>query len=187
MKSTKEIIIDEAVKLFASLGFDASSMRKIADKVGVTEPAIYRHFKNKQALGREIFQTNYALMAKKIREARETSKAPEEVLRQSVTVFCDYFDNNPDLFKYLLLTQHQFVSEKMDDDKNVAYEFSKIVASYLASKGKSEVNIALATAITMGSILQPSVFVAYGNISGNLADHATTLSRCCIGALDQFQ
>ena len=43
-------ILDSALHVFAERGYDGGSMREIAKRVGVTEPAIYRHFPGKEAL-----------------------------------------------------------------------------------------------------------------------------------------
>lgn len=43
-------ILDAALGVFAEKGYAAGSMRDIAARVGVTEPALYRHFPGKQAL-----------------------------------------------------------------------------------------------------------------------------------------
>jgi len=43
-------ILDAAVGVFSERGYDGGSMRRIADRVGVSEPALYRHFPGKEAL-----------------------------------------------------------------------------------------------------------------------------------------
>lgn len=43
-------ILGAAAAVFAERGYDAGSMREIAERVGVTEPALYRHFPGKEAL-----------------------------------------------------------------------------------------------------------------------------------------
>lgn len=43
-------ILDAALQVFAEKGYAAGSMRDIASRVGVSEPALYRHFSGKQAL-----------------------------------------------------------------------------------------------------------------------------------------
>lgn len=48
--TTKEKIIVESMKLFSVSGFDAVSIRTIADAVGVGNSALYKHFKSKQAI-----------------------------------------------------------------------------------------------------------------------------------------
>lgn len=43
-------ILDSALNVFAERGYDNGSMREIAKGVGVSEPALYRHFPGKEAL-----------------------------------------------------------------------------------------------------------------------------------------
>ena len=43
-------ILDSALHVFAERGYDNGSMREIAKGVGVSEPALYRHFPGKEAL-----------------------------------------------------------------------------------------------------------------------------------------
>lgn len=43
-------ILEAALGVFAARGYDGGSMREIASRVGVSEPAIYRHFPGKEAL-----------------------------------------------------------------------------------------------------------------------------------------
>jgi len=50
MTNSKEKIIEAAIEVFFEKGFDAASMREIAEKAGLTKPMIYYHFKNKEAL-----------------------------------------------------------------------------------------------------------------------------------------
>lgn len=50
MKNTNQMIHVESLKLFANLGYEATSMSKIADKVGITKASIYSHFKSKEEI-----------------------------------------------------------------------------------------------------------------------------------------
>ena len=52
-------VVRAATSLFAQKGIDATSMRDIADRAGVREAAIYRHFTGKDDLAREIFVSWY--------------------------------------------------------------------------------------------------------------------------------
>ncbi|MBF6571495.1 MAG: TetR/AcrR family transcriptional regulator [Candidatus Binataceae bacterium] len=55
----RPVIIRAATSLFANQGIDATSMRDIAERAGVREAAIYRHFPGKEDLAREIFLSWY--------------------------------------------------------------------------------------------------------------------------------
>lgn len=51
--TTKERIIDEALTLFSQNGFKGTSVKNIADAVGIRDASLYKHFKSK----REILDT----------------------------------------------------------------------------------------------------------------------------------
>ncbi|WP_291411272.1 TetR/AcrR family transcriptional regulator, partial [Actinophytocola sp.] len=47
---TRETIREVAMELFATRGFDQTSLREIAERVGLTKASLYYHFPSKQAL-----------------------------------------------------------------------------------------------------------------------------------------
>ena len=53
MGDTKEKILLTALQLFARDGYEAVSVRNIAEELGITKGALYRHYKNK----RDIFDS----------------------------------------------------------------------------------------------------------------------------------
>ena len=54
MKDTKERILLASLELFARYGYDATSVSRIAEAVGLTKGALYRHFEDKAAILRAI-------------------------------------------------------------------------------------------------------------------------------------
>jgi len=44
----QEMIIDEAIKIIHAEGYQSLSIRELAKHVKISEPAIYRHFLNKE-------------------------------------------------------------------------------------------------------------------------------------------
>lgn len=50
-------ILDAALAVFGEKGYEAGTMREIAARVGVSEPAIYRHYPSKEAILTEIVAT----------------------------------------------------------------------------------------------------------------------------------
>jgi AcrR family transcriptional regulator len=49
-------LLEHAKGLFASLGYQGTTMDRIARAAGVTEPVLYRHFENKKALFLEVLR-----------------------------------------------------------------------------------------------------------------------------------
>lgn len=48
--STKQEILEVALTLFSTQGFEATSISQIADAVGIRKASLYSHFENKQAI-----------------------------------------------------------------------------------------------------------------------------------------
>ena len=48
--STKESILNEALKQFSQKGFDGTSMSDIAKPLGISKAALYKHFESKQQI-----------------------------------------------------------------------------------------------------------------------------------------
>ena len=56
MKITKEKLLMTALNLFSKYGYDGVSISYLANELGVTKGAIYRHYESKQAIFDEIIQ-----------------------------------------------------------------------------------------------------------------------------------
>jgi len=56
MGNTKERIFDVSLNLFSLNGYEASSMRDIGHELGMSQSALYKHYKNKQAIYEAIVE-----------------------------------------------------------------------------------------------------------------------------------
>ena len=71
--TTKEKITEEALTLFAERGYKGTSVKNIADAVGIKDASLYNHFKSKQ----EIFNSIVELISKHISDLSETLGIPQ--------------------------------------------------------------------------------------------------------------
>ena len=55
-QTTRDRIVEGALRLFAERGTTAVSMRELADAAGVTVPGLYYHFASKADLIREVYR-----------------------------------------------------------------------------------------------------------------------------------
>lgn len=74
---TKKNIFDCAIELFDTSGYDAVSIKDIADAVGITQSSIYNHFASKQ----EILDAIYDFYCRCYLEDRPTMEDIEPILR----------------------------------------------------------------------------------------------------------
>ena len=57
MAKTHQAILDTARELFLKKGYDATSTRDIANAIGITQPALYHHFKDKEVIFLAVITT----------------------------------------------------------------------------------------------------------------------------------
>lgn len=55
-ENTRELFVLKALKLFGERGFDAVKISEIAEEVGCTAPALYKHYQNKQQMYDELLE-----------------------------------------------------------------------------------------------------------------------------------
>ena len=70
-EETRSNILDAALMIVKEDGWQALSMRKIADQIEYTAPIIYEYFPNKEGILLELTRRGYQILGKDIREARD--------------------------------------------------------------------------------------------------------------------
>lgn len=80
-KNTKERILEEALKLFAQSGYMGTSMNDIADKLGVTKAALYKHYKSKQEILGSIVEKMNQMDMERVKEYDMPEGSMEEVVK----------------------------------------------------------------------------------------------------------
>lgn len=68
--STRTRIQTEAARLFVASGYHGVSMREVAEAVGVTKPALYHHFADKEALFLALLEGALTTLARIVEHAR---------------------------------------------------------------------------------------------------------------------
>ncbi len=65
----KAAILKAALTLFAANGIDGVSIRDVAEEAGFTNPALYKHYKSKEAMAADLFETCYRFMVARMERA----------------------------------------------------------------------------------------------------------------------
>ena len=82
---TRARILDIALELFAEHGYEKTSLREIADRLGVTKAALYYHFRTKEDILAGIVDTMSAPIEEAIAWGREQPYSPalrDEIVRR---------------------------------------------------------------------------------------------------------
>ena len=79
-EETRMSILKAALHIAKEEGWEALSMRKIADAIEYTAPIIYEYFENKDALLYELTRTGYLILNSKLEEAKSQHSTPDKQL-----------------------------------------------------------------------------------------------------------
>src|SRR5437899_11698772 len=74
-----------ALELFIEQGYEATSLREIAERLGVTKAALYYHFKTKEDIVSSLIQDRIEAMGELLEWARGQEPTPElrrEIIRR---------------------------------------------------------------------------------------------------------
>ena len=147
---TKERILIESMKLFSVSGFDAVSIRTIADAVEIGNSALYKHFSSKQAIFDAIVEESKQRYLKECsRYVTEDIRGVEDVKNVCIRMFTyQTTDEWIVMFRRILLLE-KFKNENIASIykeffvdipiKNLTRIFEDLMDKGLMTKGNSEV------------------------------------------------
>lgn len=92
---TKDLIISEAISIFNTKGYRATSLSDITKATGITKGAIYGHFANKEEVAIAGFEYATRIIVSQIQEVIQGApKAPEKLIAIA-NYYSDYIMNPP--------------------------------------------------------------------------------------------
>lgn len=92
-ENTRQTILDAARRLFVAQGYDAVSLRKIAEEIEYSPGTIYLHFKDKDEILIHLFEEGFTLLKARLDTIEED--APLEWLRKGGRVYLDFAVSQP--------------------------------------------------------------------------------------------
>jgi AcrR family transcriptional regulator len=102
MASTRDRILAAAERLHQREGLESVSMRRIADEVGLTAMALYRHYRDKDALLDALVDEGLARWEQYLARAA-TADTPLERIRAALTAYVGFALGEPKLFQLMYL------------------------------------------------------------------------------------
>ena len=118
----QEQIINESMKIISQGGIQSLTIKKISKEIGISEPAIYRHFDSKMAILTAIlkkFEDRATCVLESIRS--DTDLGFKSQLRKIFIGRCIHFSENPSLASVI------FSEEIFRFDKTLSDHVKKIV------------------------------------------------------------
>ena len=170
-----------AVWLFSEHGVDGVSTKSIAAEAGVSEGLIYRYFKNKDTLARDLMRAIHIRLTEMIMAAATREDGLADQVSFIVRHYCEIADDDWTLFRYHILHLHHFPSLSAEADAAwPASPHAAAVKLLQKSMDKGEIpqsNPVILGAMALGVVLQTAQAKVLGAIDGPLAQHTTVFEK----------
>jgi len=137
-QETRTKILDAARELFAAHGFEAVTMRKIAEKVEYTPTALYFHFADKETLIRELCVHDFYVFGEEVAKLMNIED-PIERLRTLGREYARFAINHPQHYRIMFMTPTVLTSECQEwkgDPAHDAYAFLRWTMQEAIDKGR---------------------------------------------------
>jgi AcrR family transcriptional regulator len=102
----KRAILTAALELFVSKGIEGTSIRDIGAASGLTNPALFRHFPSKEALGQHLFERIYRRLRDSLPPVNEAPFAGQ--LRATLAAYLRFIDEDLQAALFLQETLRRF-------------------------------------------------------------------------------
>ena len=181
--STKARIERAALTLFVERGVDGVAVREIAARVGITDAAIYRHFKSKSELAESLMLAIHERLTDLVRGIEAQDVSFRDKITNLVNAYCALADEDWDLFSYHLLHLHYFPDLFAGDSSKRTRRAGPISACadmLDAAVEAGEIapgNIALLASMVLGIVLQAASAKAHMRLRGPLSIYAPEFDK----------
>lgn len=174
-----------ALKLFISEGVDAATTREIADVAGVSEGALYRHYKGKDELALALFMETHNRLAEMMQDAFSEAGTIEERVGRAVRAYCALADEDWLLFSFHLVSLNKFIPHdtKRDDDPVTVVE--RLIEMLMDTGEIPKGDPAIIAAMSLGVVMQAGLNKIYNRLPGPFSQHAETFTRTIMAILHQ--
>jgi AcrR family transcriptional regulator len=173
-----------AVELFAAKGVDGVSIADIAAAAGVSQGALYRHYRSKDELAARLFSAAFLRTGEELDGIRTGRSGFAARVGAMVEHFCRLYDTDPALFRFMLIAQHDLLPRTGDNGRTPTAVVEDTVADAVAAREIARTDVAAAAAVILGVVLQTALFHLYGRLGGPLLPRAPALARAAVAAVE---
>jgi TetR/AcrR family transcriptional regulator len=102
----RDILLDRALTLFSSRGYDAVGIQEIVDSAGVTKPTLYHYFSHKRGLLDALLAAQFEGLLESVRAAAYYQRDLPNSLEKITRAYFEAAIANPRFFRLQLTMQY---------------------------------------------------------------------------------
>jgi AcrR family transcriptional regulator len=91
-------IVTAARELAEAEGWEAVTTRRLSDRIEYSQPVLYSHFENRDAIIEAVALEGFTELAAALRDGKTGARSPEAVLGGTATAYVEFARANPALY-----------------------------------------------------------------------------------------
>jgi AcrR family transcriptional regulator len=184
-RNTRPKIEKAALELFIRDGVDAATTRGIADVAGVSEGALYRHYKGKDELALALFMQTHNQLGEMMLGAFSQDGSIEDKVRRAVAAYCAFADEDWLSFSYHLVSLNRFLPHDTKREDDPVSVIEKLIEYLMENGDIPRGDPAILAAMSLGVVMQAGLNKIYNRLPGPFSQHVEIFTRTIMAILLQ--
>ncbi len=182
-RNAKPKIERAAISLFISEGIDAATTRQIAEAAGVSEGALYRHYKGKEELAESLFMSIHDRMSGLLIEAALAGNDLESRVYSIIGAYCSLADEEWELCVYHLLNLNRFIGQDVRREDDPVSLTEALIADLMENGQIPKGDPTILAAMCLGVVTQAAQNRAYNRLSEPFSYYKNDLASAIMAIL----
>ncbi|MDK0968936.1 TetR/AcrR family transcriptional regulator [Clostridium perfringens] len=161
MNRTKKAIFEAAINVFATSGYNGSTVDEIASKANVAKGTLYYNFKSKEEIFNFVISKGLEIWHEKLTDIENLEDEPIEKLKKLFKMQFELLYENRAFFK-MVMSQLWGKETRQDELRNKITEYiegiERILKEAISKKQIRECDISLLAHSLFGSLISTSLY-----------------------------
>jgi AcrR family transcriptional regulator len=176
-------VLRAAIDLFVENGVHGTTIREIAARAGVSEGALYRHYKSKEDLARSLFVTHLERLTETVETALEEAPSYRAKVRAFVETCLSAYESDPRLFTYLIVSEYRELAALPGGTRHPGHLAMEMIGRGQQAGVLRPMDVHLAGSILVGSLVRVCAAKMYGGWDVDLRTLTAPMSDSIWNAL----
>lgn len=161
MNRTREAIFEAAIKIFATSGYNGSTVDEIAAKANVAKGTLYYNFKSKEEIFNFVISKGLEIWHEKLTEIEKLEDEPIDKLKNLFKIQFELLYENRSFFK-MVMSQLWGKETRQDELRNKITEYiqgiERILKEAILKKQIRDCDVSLLAHSLFGSLISTSLY-----------------------------
>lgn len=176
-------VMRAALRLFVEKGIHATTIKDIAQAGGVSEGALYRHFRSKEDLAYHLFATHLNDFTVRLAAALGGGETMEDKIRIYIETCFNAYEEDKALFDYLIVSEHRELDKFPATHRHPGHLAIELMQEGLKKGETRRIDPVAAASLLLGGVVRACISRSRGAIAHDLRREAPSFAEALIGGV----